>query len=246
MSTNSNPRLGSDAHARPDTDLRFYGRRKGKPLKAGREGLLESLLPQVRIAQPEGPFDPAQLFAFKPVAIRLEIGFGGGEHLAAQAAENPTIGFIGSEVFLNGVASLLRHIDAAKLANVRVFDQDVRFLLPHLPDASLSRISLLFPDPWPKTRHAKRRFVSPEMLHQCGRLLRDGGELRVASDHPVYQRWTLQHAAVHKDFRWTAKGPDDWRMRPVDSIQTRYEAKALVAGRTPVFLNFLRLSRTAV
>ena len=241
MSTNSNPR--SESKARPDTDLRFYGRRKGKPLKAGREGLLESLLPQVRIAQPEGLFDPARLFAFTPAAIRLEVGFGGGEHLATQAAENPNIGFIGSEVYLNGVASLLRHISAAKLANVRVFDQDVRFLLPHLPDASISRISLLFPDPWPKTRHAKRRFVSPEMLQQCARLLVDGGELRVASDHPTYQRWTLQHAAVHKDFQWTANGPDDWRVRPVDSIQTRYEGKALVAGRTPVFLNFVRRAR---
>ena len=243
MSTSSNPRLESEARPRPDTDLRFYGRRKGKPLKAGRLGLLESLLPQVRIAQGEDARDPARLFAFTPTAIRLEIGFGGGEHLAAQAAENSTIGFIGSEVFLNGVASLLRHVGAAKLANVRVFDQDVRFLLPHLPDASLSRISLLFPDPWPKARHAKRRFVSPEMLQECARLLCDGGELRVASDHPVYQRWTLQHAAVHKSFQWTAQGPEDWRARPIDSIQTRYEGKALAAGRTPVFLNFVRHPR---
>lgn len=250
MSNSSNPHLESDAQARrvgsdarPDTDLRYYGRRKGKPLKAGREGLLESLLPRLRIEQPKGPFDPAGLFGFKPTAIRLEIGFGGGEHLAAQAADNPTIGFIGSEVFLNGVASLLRHVGAANLANVRVFDQDVRFLLPHLPDAGFSRISLLFPDPWPKNRHAKRRFISPENLQEFARLLKDGGELRVASDHPVYQRWTLQHAAVHNDFRWTATGPDDWRVRPVDSAPTRYEGKALAAGRTPVFLNFLRRPR---
>ncbi len=248
MSTNSNPHLVSEAPTRPDserrdTDLRFYGRRKGKPLKVGRQGLLESLLPRIRIAQPEGSFDPAQLFDFEPSAIRLEIGFGGGEHLAAQAAENPDIGFIGSEVFLNGVASLLRHIDAAKLANVRVFDQDVRFLLPHLPDGSVSRISLLFPDPWPKTRHAKRRFIGAENLQQCARLLKDGGELRVASDHPVYQRWTLQNVAVHNDFQWTANGPDDWRIRPIDSTQTRYEGKAIVAGRTPVFLNFMRRPR---
>jgi tRNA (guanine-N7-)-methyltransferase len=248
LSTSSNPLSESNATpgentGRQETDLRYYGRRKGKPLKAGRQGLLESLLPSVQIRPPEGPLDPASLFGFTPTAIRLEIGFGSGEHLAAQAAENPTIGFIGSEVFLNGVASMLRHIGAANLANVRVFDTDVRFLLPHLPDAGLSRISLLFPDPWPKTRHAKRRFVSPQMLQECARLLQDGGELRVASDHPVYQRWTLRNAAVHKDFRWTANGPDDWRVRPVDSTQTRYEAKALEAGRTPVFLNFLRKPR---
>ena len=243
MSTSSNLHLESDAPARPDTDLRFYGRRKGKALKAGRQDLLESLLPQLRIARPEWPLDPANLFPFAPTAIRLEIGFGSGEHLAAQAAENATIGFIGSEVFLNGVASLLRHVGAAKLANVRVFDEDVRFLLPHLPDAAISRISLLFPDPWPKTRHAKRRFVNPEMLQECARLLIDGGELRIASDHPVYQRWTLQHAALHKEFRWTAKEPDDWRLRPIDSVQTRYESKAIAAGRSPVFFTFMRQAR---
>ena len=235
----------SDPNPHSDTDPRFYGRRKGKPLKAARQGLLESLLPHVRIERPEGPLDPTTLFAFKPTALRLEIGFGSGEHLAAQAGENPNTGFIGSEVFLNGVASLLRYVGAANLANVRVFDADVRLLLPNLPDAAFERISLLFPDPWPKTRHAKRRFVSPEMLDECARLLADGGELRVASDHPVYQRWTLQHAAVHTNFQWATKGPEDWRTRPVDSVATRYEGKAIAAGRKPAFFTFVRRNRAA-
>ena len=176
--------------------------------------------------------------------MRLEIGFGSGEHLAAQAKENPDTGFIGSEVFLNGVASLVRYVERDSLANVRIFDNDVRHLLPRLKTASLDRVSLLFPDPWPKSRHAKRRFVSPAMLDEMARLLVDGGELRIASDHPVYIEWTLLHAPVHADFRWQAKDPEAWRTRPADSIASRYEEKARAAGRTPVFLNFSRAPRT--
>lgn len=227
------------------TDVRFYGRRKGKPLKAGRELLLETLLPRLRIEAPTGPLDPKTLFPSAPRQVWLEIGFGSGEHLAAQAAAEPAVGFIGAEVFLNGVASLLRYVDAQKLANVRVYDNDVRALLPQLPDASLSRVSLLFPDPWPKTRHAKRRFVGPKMLAELSRVLANGGEFRVATDHPVYARWILMHVPEHPDFTWAVTGPEDWRVRPVDSAPTRYEQKAVAAGRRPMFLRFLRRNRGA-
>ncbi|MHB1206774.1 MAG: tRNA (guanosine(46)-N7)-methyltransferase TrmB [Rhodospirillaceae bacterium] len=234
----------------PETDHRFYGRRKGKPLKAGRELLLETLLPRLRIEAPTGPLDPRSLFSHMtnqagPRQIWLEIGFGSGEHLAAQAGAEPAVGFIGAEVFLNGVASLLRYVDEQKLVNVRVYDNDVRALLPHLPDASLSRVSLLFPDPWPKTRHAKRRFVGPAMLAEVSRVLADGGEFRVATDHPVYARWTLMHVPEHPDFTWQVAGPDDWRVRPADSAPTRYEQKAVAAGRRPRFLRFFRRNRSA-
>lgn len=225
-------------------DARFYGRRKGKPLKAGRERLLDTLLPELRIALPDGPLDPRGLFSHAPGEAWLEIGFGSGEHLAGQAEAHPAVGFIGAEVFLNGVASLLRHVDERKLANVRIYDNDVRALLPRLPTSSLNRISLLFPDPWPKTRHAKRRFVGPSNLDEVSRLLADGGEFRVATDHPVYARWTLMHVPQHPDFEWRVGGPEDWRERPADSAPTRYEQKAVAAGRTPMFLRFFRKSRT--
>jgi len=236
----------SDAPSPTAARIHFYGRRKGKPLKAGREARLESLLPRLRIALPESPqdIDPNYLFDKKCDSIRLEVGFGSGEHIAAQAAANPDVGFVGSEVFVNGVASLLRYVDALNLGNLRIFDNDVRYLLPALKTASLSRISLLFPDPWPKTRHAKRRFVGPEMLTEVGRLLKDGGEFRVASDHPVYIAWTLQHVPQHPDFHWMVTGPEDWRTRPVDSVATRYEEKARAAGRTPAFMTFVRRPRT--
>lgn len=227
---------------KPKHSVQFYGRRKGKPLKAGRITLLDDLLPRLRLSTDQ-PVDPSELFPEK--SVRMEIGFGAGEHLARMAQANPDVGFIGSEVFLNGVGSLLRYVAELGLANVRIYDNDVRHLLPMLRSNSLERVSLLFPDPWPKSRHAKRRFVGPQMLDEVARLLKDGGEFRVASDHPVYIEWTLLHAPVHKDFRWDAITPADWRLRPADSTPTRYEEKAIAAGRTPVFMTFTRLPRNA-
>ena len=225
--------------------IHFYGRRKGKALKPGRLSLLETALPRLRIAVESSSqaIDPASLFEKKPASVRLEIGFGSGEHIAAQAAANPDVGFIGCEVFLNGVASLTRYVEERQITNLRIFDNDVRHFLPALKDNGLARVSLLFPDPWPKVRHAKRRFVSPAMLDEMARLLVDGGELRIASDHPVYVEWTLLHAPTHPAFTWRVTGPDDWRIRPADSVATRYEEKAVAAGRTPTFLNFVRKSR---
>lgn len=216
-------------------------------MKAGRVSLLDTLLPALRVAVPETgqTIDPKTLFDSKSGHIRMEIGFGSGEHIAAQAAANPDVGFLGCEVFINGVASLLRYAEELGLKNLRIFDNDVRHLLPALKSASFTRISLPFPDPWPKTRHAKRRFVGPAMLDEMARLLVDGGEFRVASDHPVYIAWTLMHAPEHPDFTWRVTGPDDWRHRPADSVATRYEEKARAAGRTPVFMTFVRKPRAA-
>jgi tRNA (guanine-N7-)-methyltransferase len=247
LSSSLNPLLASEPNLdRGGDQVRFYGRRKGKPIKAGRQALLGELLPKLRLAVPErGSLAPAALFPFTPREVWLEIGFGSGEHLAGQAEAHPDVGFIGSEVFLNGVASLVRHVAERSLANVRVFDDDVRLLLPAFPPQSLARVSLLFPDPWPKTRHAKRRFISPETLHRLGELLIDGGEFRVASDHPVYVRWALAQVLAHSEFAWNARGPEDWRIRAADSGATRYEQKAVAAGRRPAYLRFFRKPRTA-
>lgn len=230
------------------TAIRYYGRRKGKPLKAGRQSLLETVLPQLRIALPTDArdLDPAAFFPSEVSTVSLEIGFGSGEHLAAMAAANPEDGFVGSEVFLNGVASMTRHISTQNLTNVRIFDEDARYLLPALKSASLDRVFLLFPDPWPKSRHAKRRLISPKMLDELARLLVDGGEFRVASDHPVYVRWALLHGTTHGAFEWTAKGPECWQERPADSVPSRYEEKARKNGRSPTFLSFKRRPRPSV
>lgn len=182
----------------------------------------------------------------------LEVGFGGGEHLAHQAAANPHVNIIGAEVFENGIASLLsqlfgtpKHADdpLTPPANVRIYPGDVRHVLPHWPDACLSRVFVLFPDPWPKARHAARRFIGPAMLPTLARLLQDGGVLRVASDVPGYVSWTLRHVLDHGAFAWTARSPAHWQERPADAIPTRYETKALREGRVPAYLSFHRRPR---
>ena len=173
----------------------------------------------------------------------LEIGFGGGEHLAAQAAANPGTGFIGCEPFINGVASLLAEIDRLGLTNIRIFDDDARLMLKALPDACLGRVFVLFADPWPKKRHHRRRFIAPDTLDQLARLMKDGAELRFASDHMGYVRWALSRLTAHADFQWTAAGPADWRTRPADAVETRYEEKALQKGLSCVYLSFSRSLR---
>lgn len=220
---------------------RIYGRRRGRPLRPGRQQLTEALLPRLAIALPErGPLDPESLFSTHPVAVWLEIGFGGGEHLAAQAEAHPGIGFIGSEVFENGVARLVGEIARRKLSNIRIFSDDVRLLLDVLAPASLGRVFILFPDPWPKQRHHKRRLVATPMLDRLAALMRPGAELRLATDDFGYLGWMLEHATAHPDFVWLARRPADWRERPPDWPSTRYEAKARAAGRTPAFLRFVR------
>jgi tRNA (guanine-N7-)-methyltransferase len=221
--------------------FQFYGRRKGRPLRKGRQSLLDDLLPQLTVAWRAGEtLDPRGLFDPAPREVWLEIGFGGGEHLAAQAAAHPDIGFIGCEVFEAGIASGLGHIAEAGLRNVRLHPEDARDLLAVLAPRSLDRVFLLFPDPWPKKRHAQRRFIGQANLDRLAALMREGAELRVASDDPTYQEWVLRHVPVHPAFRWPVQAPSDWLERPSDAIETRYEKKARAAGRTPMFFRFLR------
>ncbi|WP_085125844.1 tRNA (guanosine(46)-N7)-methyltransferase TrmB [Tistlia consotensis] len=225
----------------------LHGRRQGRPLRGGLRDLVEQRLPAFELRLPDaGRLDPAAAFESpgpRPRALWLEIGFGGGEHLAWQAARHPEVGIIGCEVFVNGIATLLRALEETGSGNVRIFRDDARRLIEALPDACLERVFLLFPDPWPKRRHAKRRFVAPATLDALARVLRPGGELRVASDDPTYQAWALAHLLAHPAFAWTAKSAADWRRRPADWPPTRYEAKALESGRHPVYLAFQRVAR---
>ena len=224
----------------------LYGRRRGKTLRAHQAELLETLLPALSLqgvdwdANPDRrPLDLAALFP-QAREIRLEIGFGGGEHLLAEARAEPDAGFIGCEPFVNGVAMCLAALDRAPLSNVRLHAGDARFLFDVLPDASLSRVSLLYPDPWPKRRHWERRFASPANLDEIARLLRPGGEFRVATDIDDYSRHTLMHMAARSDFLWLAERPEDWRRPWPGWPGTRYEAKALREGRIPSYLRFRR------
>ena len=219
---------------------RLYGRRQDKPLKPRQARLMETLLPALSVPDPTaGPVDPAALFP-QADEIWLEVGFGGGEHLGWQAAQNRHVGLIGAEPFVNGVGKLLGLVDEQGLQNVRIHFGDARPLLEALPPASLSRLFVLHPDPWPKKRHHKRRMISPWFFAEAARLLKSGGELRVASDIRDYVRWTLMHAQGAPDFEWTADCADDWKRRPGDWPQTRYEAKALKEGREPAYLVFRR------
>jgi tRNA (guanine-N7-)-methyltransferase len=246
---------GPDGAERARRRRVLYGRRTGHRLRPHAQGLLDTLLPHLRVpldgADPldpdsaPAPLDPRGLFAPPPRALWLEVGFGGGEHLAAQAEANPDVGIIGCEPFVNGVAKLLIEVEARNLANVRIHTDDARPLIEALPEASLERAFVLFPDPWPKARHHKRRFIQTATLDALARALVDGGELRVATDIMDYARWTLAHAALHSAYEWLARRPADWRVPPADWKPTRYEAKARAAGRPPVYLRFRRLPRVA-
>ncbi len=221
---------------------RFYGRRRGRPLRAGMERLMAERLSALSIdpdAHPV-PTDPRVFFDGPVEQVWLEIGFGAGEHLAWQARMHPDVGILGFEPFLNGVASLLRHIEDGSLTNVRIHPDDTRPVLDRLSGGAVDRIFVLFPDPWPKVRHHFRRIIQTESLDTFARLLRPGGELRMASDDMPYVRWMLERACAHSEFQWTAAGPGDWRERPHDWPETRYEAKARKAGRRPAFLSFRR------
>lgn len=217
------------------TDHRFYGRRKGHPLRGTAQRLVDTLLPRLRLAAPDG-----EKLALPNGHVWLEIGFGRGEHLAAQARAHPDVRFIGAEPFLNGVAGLLQQIDAHHIENINIFDEDVRSLLPALPNQSLDRVFLLFPDPWPKVRHHKRRFVCRENLDLLARTLKPGAEFCFATDHADYAAWTLREVTAHGGFEWTAEKAADWRDPPAGWVETRYQAKARAQGRAPTFLLFRR------
>jgi tRNA (guanine-N7-)-methyltransferase len=199
---------------------------------------MKDLLPQLCITLPKKPpLDLRTLFHAKPREIWLEIGFGGGEHLAEQARRHPDIGFIGAEPFVNGVASLLVHIDNNKTGNVRVWPDDARALLDMLPEGCIARCFILFADPWPKARHAERRFIGPENLPRISRVIKDNGELVLASDDPKLIVWMKEQMEVCKDFSMhmkpSTKRPENW-------IETRYERKALTAGRKPMYSSYAR------
>lgn len=222
----------------PDGAPKFYGRRKGRPLRAGRLSLVETLLPTLTIPTDRPDLDPVTLFDAPVEKVWLEVGFGGGEHLAALAERHPEIGFLGCEPFINGVAKLLSAVDEGGLTNVRILADDARLLMAALRPGSLDRVFVLFPDPWPKRRHWARRFIGPENLPELARILRPGGELRIATDHPGYLDWILAHMTRCRDFDWLAERSSDWLNRPDDWQPTRYERKSL-AGR-PHYLRFLR------
>ena len=231
--------LGGDGEA-TRARRQIWGRRQGPKLRPGRQLLLETLLPKVGFSlPPEGRLDPKALFPDRR-PVWLEIGFGGGEHLAAQAAARPEVGLIGVEPFITGVAKLLSLVEESGLDNVRLLIDDARLLLSALPDSTLERVFVLFPDPWPKLRHHKRRIVNRANVAEFARVMRSGGELRLATDDADYARWMLEAVLAEPRFSWSAERAADWRERPPDWPATRYEEKALLAGRQPVFLRFQR------
>ncbi|HKM88540.1 MAG TPA: tRNA (guanosine(46)-N7)-methyltransferase TrmB [Xanthobacteraceae bacterium] len=220
----------------------FFGRRKGHKLRPRQARLIDTLLP--RLAIDLGHPAPPELRTLFPVPVsevQLEIGFGGGEYMIAQAAARPRTGFIGVEPFVNGMAKALSAIEGAGLQNIRLHFDDATGLIAWLPDASLARIDLIHPDPWPKRRHWKRRFVQDQTIAQLARILQRGGELRFVTDVADYATWTLQRLLRSAEFEWTARHADDWRKAWPDFTRTRYHAKAAREQRPPCFLIFRRL-----
>ncbi len=190
-----------------------------------------------------GLLDPPSIFPFAASSLWLEIGFGAGEHVAAQAAANPGVGLIACEVYENGIASLLAHIERQKLVNIRIHHGDGLEVIDALPEASIGRAFVLFADPWPKARHHKRRLIGEQGLARLARILRDGAELRLATDHVGYLRWMLQHILRSPHFEWTARRPADFRQRPADWPATRFENKAASQGRPASYLRLTRRPR---
>jgi tRNA (guanine-N7-)-methyltransferase len=218
-----------------------FGRRKGKTLRAGQAKAVAELLPvlSLDLSKPP-PTNLAELFAEPVGDITFEIGFGGGERLIAEARERPDAGFLGAEPFVNGLAKAVVEIGRLGLKNVRLHGDDAAVVLDWLPAASLARVDLFYPDPWPKKRHAKRRFVNTANLDRIARVLKGGGRFRFASDIADYVNRTLMMASAHPAFAWDAARADDWRVPPPGWTTTRYEAKARAAGRAPAWLIFTR------
>lgn len=223
---------GMDTHP----PLRSFGRIKSRPIKPRQAALMDSLLPKLRV--PQATFEPISLMP-SAKEVWLEIGFGGGEHMAGQASRRPDVLILGAEPFQNGVASALRHINEASLANTRLHDGDVRDLIANLPDECLEKVFILFPDPWPKARHQKRRLITTEVVTALARILKRGGKLRFATDWADYADWTLERVIGSKLFDWPATRCSDWNEPPGDHITTRYEEKRL-GDCAPVFLDFVK------
>jgi len=230
---------GDPLHPRASGPLRSFGRIKSRVIKPLQAALFDSLLPTIAVPDPAaGPIDPKALMP-EATEVWLEIGFGGGEHLAAQAARRPDVVILGCEPFLNGVASLLRHVDEGGLKNVRIHADDARAVVEALPDASLDRILILFPDPWHKVRHNKRRLISDAFALELARVLKPGGALRFVTDWKDYAEWSLERLNRTPGLIWQANAADDWRIAPDDHVVTRYEEKKL-GDTAPLFLEFRR------
>ncbi len=221
---------------------RFYGRRQGRKLSPFRENVLKNTLPKYIIDIPEetqnSSLNPNSLFGdMQPTEIWLEIGFGNGEHLAEQAKKYPNIGMIGCEPFINGVSKLLTAIEDENITNIRIWPDDARILMDSLQNKTLSRCFVLHPDPWPKKRHSRRRFIQTEQLDQFSNLMKEGSELRIATDDSDLANWMFEKTWNHPNFQWQAKSADDWRIRPNDWPETRYGQKQL-AGK-PNYFRFI-------
>jgi tRNA (guanine-N7-)-methyltransferase len=231
----------TDQHRSRSTEA-FFGRRKGKPLRALQATHLDTVLPLLRLdlASP-APVDVKTLFKHPVGRVRLEIGFGGGEHLIHRAVEDPATGFIGVEPFVNSMQKLLDSVDDAGARNIRVFNDDATQLLDWLPDASIDQIDLLYPDPWTKRKHWKRRFVSKTNLDRFHRVLKPGGLFCFASDIDTYVNWTLMKCRDHGGFDWLASNATDWLTPYEGWPSTRYEAKARREGRSSAYLTFRRV-----
>lgn len=232
----------SDAEHPTRASEAFFGRRKGKPLRERQVQHLETLLPELKVdLSTEAPADITTLYGFKPERMRLEIGFGGGEHLIHRALETPQTAFIGVEPFVNSMAKLIGRVEETGAQNIRLYDDDATELLDWLPAASIDQIDLLYPDPWPKKKHWKRRFVSKVNLDRFARVLKPGGLFCFASDIDTYVNWTLMHCGAHPAFVWTAENATDWLTPYAGWPGTRYEAKAKREGRKSAYLTFRRL-----
>lgn len=227
------------AKSRTRSSEAFFGRRKGPPLQGRKQRVIDELLPELLI-DPSKPVEGKLTDLFRDTfeSIRLEIGFGGGEHLAQQAAANPEIGFIGVEPFINGMAKMLCQIEDHGLTNVLLYNDDATQLLDWLPESSIAGIDLLYPDPWPKKRHWKRRFVNQTNLNRFERAIQSKGMFRFASDIETYVNWTLNHTHRHGGFEWQAVSAEDWRKPWAGWLRTRYEAKAIREERVPCYLCF--------
>lgn len=231
-------------------DKRFYGRRKGKPIKESRQKLIDALLPKVALQKPEEGqgIDLNAIFGIKPKEVWLEVGFGGGEHVAELAKMYPDVGIIGAEPFMNGVASLLAHLNGSHMKqvvhfdleegrkdNVRIWPDDIRPLFPAFPDKGFERIFILYPDPWPKARHAERRFVNQKNIPALARMISETGSVYVATDVLEYAEWAKEQMNLSDLFEQVHP---DTSIPPVDWVPTRYEKKGIAAGRKPTYLIF--------
>lgn len=237
----ADPGGGAHEAARPGLELRSFGRRRGRKLSARQQHLIDEVLPRVSLPVCDAPPSSlAGLFASPVARVWLEIGFGGGEHLLWQARANADVGLIGCEVFEDGIVKVLSGIETDGVRNVRVSAEDARAVLRWLPSEAIDRAFILFPDPWPKKRHVKRRLINRALLDELARVMAPGGQLRIATDIGDYLRTILLAFRGHRGFAWQAEAPSDWRERGADWPQTRYEAKAVREGRRRYYLRFLR------